>query len=48
MSKVNTSVKELVVHTKKWSTGYLKPEGKILKEELELLDFENVKKEHLI
>jgi len=39
--------KRAVVHTKKWSTGYLKPEGKILKEELELLDFENVKKRTL-
>jgi hypothetical protein len=39
--------KRAVVHTKKWSTGYLKPDGKILKEELELLDFENVKKRTL-
>ena len=27
--------KRSLVHTKKWSTGYLKPEGKLLKEELE-------------
>lgn len=39
--------KRAVVHTKKWSTGYLKPDGKVLKEELELLDFENVKKRTL-
>lgn len=39
--------KRAVVHTKKWSTGYLKPEGKILKEELELLCFEDVKKRTL-
>jgi hypothetical protein len=34
--------KRSVVHTKKWSTGYLKPEGKLLKEELELLTLEEV------
>ncbi len=36
--------KRAVVHTKKWSTGYLKPEGKLLKEELELLTIEDIKK----
>ena len=39
--------KRAVVHTKKWSTGYLKPAGKILKEELELFDIEEVKKRTL-
>ena len=39
--------KRAVVHTKKWSTGYLKPAGKILKEELEVFDFEEVKKRTL-
>ena len=36
--------KRSVVHTKKWSTGYLKPEGKLLKEELDLLTIEDIKK----
>jgi hypothetical protein len=36
--------KRSVVHTKKWSTGYLKPEGKLLKEELDLLTIEGIKK----
>jgi len=35
--------KRSLVHTKKWSTGYLKPEGKLLKEELDLLTLEDVK-----
>ena len=35
--------KRSLVHTKKWSTGYLKPEGKLLKEELDLLSLEGVK-----
>ena len=35
--------KRSLVHTKKWSTGYLKPEGKLLKEELDLLSLEDVK-----
>jgi len=35
--------KRSLVHTKKWSTGYLKPEGKLLKEELDLLSLEYVK-----
>ena len=39
--------KRAVVHTKKWSTGYLKPAGKILKEELEVFDLEEVKKRTL-
>ena len=39
--------KRAVVHTKKWSTGYLKPDGKSLKEELELLSLEDVKKRTL-
>jgi hypothetical protein len=39
--------KRAVVHTKKWSTGYLKPAVKILKEELELFDIEEVKKRTL-
>ena len=39
--------KRAVVHTKKWSTGYLKPAGKILKEELEVFDIEEVKKRTL-
>ena len=33
-------------HTNKWSTGYLKPR-KLLKEELDLLELEDIKKEHL-
>ena len=36
--------KRSLVHTNKWSTGYLKPEGKLLKEELDLLDVEDIKK----
>jgi hypothetical protein len=39
--------KRSVVHTKKWSTGYLKPMGKLLKEELDLLTIEDVKKRAL-
>ena len=39
--------KRSLVHTKKWSTGYLKPEGKILKEELDLLSLEEVKQRGL-
>ena len=35
--------KRSLVHTKKWSTGYLKPEGKLLKEELDLLSLDDVK-----
>ena len=35
--------KRYLVHTNKWSTGYLKPEGKLLKEELDLLELEDVK-----
>ena len=35
--------KRSIVHTKKWSTGYLKPAGKLLKEELDLLTIEDVK-----
>ena len=35
--------KRSLVHTNKWSTGYLKPEGKLLKEELDLLTLEEVK-----
>ena len=35
--------KRSVVHTKKWSTGYLKPAGKLLKEELDLLTIEDIK-----
>jgi hypothetical protein len=35
--------KRSVVHTKKWSTGYLKPAGKLLKEELDELLFDDVK-----
>jgi len=36
--------KRSLVHTKKWSTGYLKPAGKLLKEELDLLSLEDIKK----
>lgn len=39
--------KRSLVHTNKWSTGYLKPEGKLLKEELDLLELEDVKKRTL-
>jgi len=39
--------KRSLVHTKKWSTGYLKPTGKILKEELDLLSLEEVKQRGL-
>jgi len=39
--------KRSLVHTKKWSTGYLKPEGKLLKEELDLLSLEEVKQRGL-
>jgi len=35
--------KRSLVHTKKWSTGYLKPEGKLLKEELDLKSLEDIK-----
>jgi hypothetical protein len=35
--------KRAVVHTKKWSTGYLKPAGKVLKEELDLLTIDDIK-----
>ena len=34
--------KRSLVHTKKWSTGYLKPEGKLLKEELDLISLKDV------
>jgi hypothetical protein len=35
--------KRSLVHTKKWSTGYLKPEGKLLKEDLDLKSLEDIK-----
>ena len=35
--------KRSLVHTKKWSTGYLKPEGKLLKEELDLKSLKDIK-----
>ena len=35
--------KRSLVHTNKWSTGYLKPEGKLLHDELELLSIEDVR-----
>jgi len=34
--------KRSLVHTKKWSTGYLKPEGKLLKEELDLKSLDDI------
>jgi len=34
--------KRALVHTKKWSTGYLKPEGKLLKEDLDLKSLEDI------
>ena len=39
--------KRALVHTNKWSTGYLKPQGKLLKEELDLLELEDIKKRAL-
>ena len=39
--------KRSLVHTNKWSTGYLKPQGKLLKEELDLLELEDIKKRTL-
>ena len=35
--------KRSLVHTKKWSTGYLKPEGKLLREELDLKSLDDIK-----
>ena len=37
--------KRSLVHTNKWSTGYLKPEGKALKEELDKLTHQQVLQE---
>ena len=35
--------KRTIVNTNKWSTGYLTPEGNLMKEELELLSFDDLK-----
>ncbi len=39
--------KRSLINTKKWSTGYLKPAGKLLKEELDLLNYDDIKKKAL-
>ena len=41
-TKINTGVRELY-NTNKWSTGYLTPEGNLMKDELDLLSDEEIK-----